>query len=852
MKRPQRGLIYKVLRTLLYPWICRVRLLQADVRELKQLSEQGQLVFVGTASSFIDFLIVNDQLKRNDMQPIAFTHGFTPFLVLPFKDAFNIWSSRLFKTEEVRAEMNLEDLAADTAAGGNGFVFLKKGARFLGTRVHYFHGYFGKVAKQTDRNHKTFFIPTSVFLTRFRKKNVPRTLNDIFFGTYDIPGRPRKLFQLLVNYHKGGTIYSKHIDLDAELEKVGEVDEAKADKRLRWTLLFHLNNEDRAYRGPNKRSRSRKVRKILKEKRLQMELKQVAERTDRSIESVLKEADKTLHDIASDTSERVINIMRILFDFVWARTLEDIDFRQEDIDRLRQLNKEGPVVIMPCHRSHVDYLVVAYVMEKQGLNYPRTAAGDNLSKWPLGALLRRCGAFFLRRSFKGEAVFPLVFDAYIRHILRERHAMIFFTEGGRSRTGKLLHPKLGLMSMILDAWRQGIVKDLPLVPVTLDYGKVFEGQSYLREKSGEPKRKEDLRSVLSSRKVLKKKHGVLRLRFGEPIYLAQYVADQGFEREKLGFKNKMPLLHNLGYRVLNEVNNNVTLTAGNVVANLLMGNPRRGMTLEDLRALFLISVRYLRHKNAEVSFSEQKLDIALENALHTFEEWETLVRVDVGGKTVVNIPEPKRPEMEYYKNNGLHFVLDHALFSMAFLCLPDEQRTLADIGEFAREVYDFLRQEFIITEEFPTDEDIEKAYKAMARIEALQMDGETVIFGTYRVGCDLVRIAGYQLLNFLESYFVVAETLTELSEENQPDQKQFLKQCLVRAKLLYAVGMMTRKESINHVSFGNALKRFNKYGFVQLRNIKGQKHPQVQFNEKKREQFEAKRAQLFEWIETLS
>jgi len=854
MKKPARGLIYHFFRVLFYPWISRVRLLQGDLRALKQLEDQGQLLFVGNAASFIDFIVVNDQLERNGMKPLAFTHGFNPFYINPFRRAVNMVTAKLFKGEEPRRELELEELVADVATGENGFVFLKRAPRFPGKRVHHYNGYFAEIAREAKRRgERVFLIPTSVFLTRYRKKNAPRTLRDIFFGSYDIPGRPRKLFQLLTNYQKGGTVFSKSIDLEQEMSGTsGELDSAKLDKRLRLTLLFHLNNEDRAYRGPNKRSRGRKVQKILREKRLQEELKQVAERTDRSVESVMKEAKRTLHEMASDTSERVINLMRILFDFVFARTLEGMDFRQDDIDRMRELNKQGPVIIMPCHRSHVDYLVVAYLLEIQGLRYPRTAAGDNLSKWPLGAILRRCGAFFLRRSFKGETIFPLVFDAYIRHTLRERHNMVFFIEGGRSRTGKLLHPKMGMMGMIFESWRQGIVADLPIVPVTIDYGKVFEGQSYLREKSGLEKKREDLGSVIRSRKVLRRKHGVLRLRFGEAIRLAEVLKEQGLERETMARKERVRLVSELSYRVLREVNERVTLTAGNVIASLLMGNPTRGITLEDLRALFVIVVRYLRHRHVELAFDDPKLDIAVENALVTFEEWETLVRVEVGGSVVVNIPEGKRSEMEYYKNNGLHFVLDQALLCMSFLCLPEGKRSLPEIADFAREAYVFLGQEFLMPEGFPDDERLASSLRTLVRIEALAEEDGQIVWGSYRLGRDLVKIGANQLGNFLESYFVVAETLAEQKSGVPQDRKLFLKQCLQRAKLLYAVGMLTREESINNVTFGNALKCYAELGYVTIRTVKGQKHPLVALEEENRADFQATREKLFAWLQKLS
>jgi len=846
------GFLHHVLRWLLRPWTRNVRTLNASLEPIKKLQEQGQVIFVGNASSMIDFLTVNEQLRREGLQPLAFADGLNPFWVLPFAKAWRLWMGKFVRSVETSRELELDLITPKVNEGRHGYMFLKRTMVFASERRQYFHGFFERLAKDRgDYGGETFLVPACVFLTRIRKKNAKRTTFDVFFRSYDVPGRFRKALQLLFNHRKGGTAFSRPIDVRRELESMkGDAPEL-IEKRLRLTLLLHLNNEDRAYRGPYKRSKEDKVRRILKERRLNEDLQKVAERTGRPLESVLKEADKTLHEIASDTSERVINILRILFDFVWSRTLEGIDVPKHELDRIRDLNREGPVVLLPCHRSHVDYLVIAYEFEKMGLNFPRFAAGDNLSKWPLGAILRRAGAFFIRRSFKGETIFPLVFDAYLRHVLRERHILIFFMEGGRSRTGKLLHPKIGMMGMVLEAWRQGLAKNLPLVPVTIDYGKVFEGQAYIREKSGMEKKGESLGSVIRSRKVLKRKHGVIRLRFGDPIYMHEYVAAQGLNKDQLTLRNRLPLLNNLSYHVLNEINRRVTLTAGNIVAGLLLGNPRRGIALSDLKALFVLSVRFLRRRKVEIAFNERKLETALRNAIDTFESWETLMRVEVGGETVVSIPKPKRSEMEYYKNNGLHYILDLSLFCMGFKSLPPERRALPAIHAFAREVYAMLDQEFVYTGDYPTMAMMEECLRSMEAIEGLarREDGR-IEFGPSRIGRDMALINAHLLLGLLESYFVTAETISRLAGQ-ETEKKQLLKQCMANARLLYAVGALRRRESQNHVTFGNALTKFQDMRLIRLRSDKNPKNPIVTLNPKRVEEFEKTKNRLFRWLNDL-
>ena len=718
------GLIHWFYSVLLYPLVSRVRVLSADFEDLAERQKAEQIIFVGNAVSFIDFLIINHLLVRKGLSHLRFTHGMSPFLLKPFGEAFKQWVTDFFKKREVRRQEKLDFLMDQVRQGKHGFVFLKKSAH-LSSEVDYYAGFIERVSREVDENSKTIrLVPTSVFLTRQRKKNTPRSSFDILFRTYDFPGRFRKFLQLLLNTRTGGIVLSRHIDLTEERLKTAEMPAKRFAKRIRWSLMFHFSNEDRAYRGPMKRSRNRKVRKILKERKLNQELTEVAQRQGRSIESVRREANRNLHRIASDTSERTLNVLRILSDLVWSRILTGIDFKREDLDRIRELNKKGPVIFLPCHRSHVDYLVVAYIFEKYGLNNPRFAAGDNLAKWPLGAILRRAGAFFIRRSFKGEAVFPLVFQAYIRQILRERNILIFFMEGGRSRTGKLMHPKLGMMGMVLDAWKQGVVEDIPLVPVTVDYDKLFESQAYLKEKSGGEKEAENLKGLLKTRKFLKGKgrYGQLRIRFGEPTYLAKYAKAQGLEKDRIGLRQRIPFLTDLSYHVLNAVNRQVTLSSMNVIAGLLMGNPRRGMSVSNLRALFILTTRFLRKRKVELAFPDKPVAGILGDGLETLEKWGVLVKAEFSGETVLNIPKSKRNEMEYYKNNGLHFILDLCLVSCAFLCLHESERTLKNIFELSREIFGMLRLEFLPQGEFPQPFMVENVLNALEHTHAIKRE----------------------------------------------------------------------------------------------------------------------------------
>jgi glycerol-3-phosphate O-acyltransferase len=845
------GFLVSLASTLLHPFLRRIQFLEEARQTLAPLYERGQVIFVSQSVSFIDFLVLRQVLRSLQMPQVVFSHGFSPFLyqgLLPatFSGLSNLFHSRDVVWRETRAH-----LMRHIAEGSHGLVFLKR-SRAFGSKLEYYSGLFGPLCQYAATAERpVFLVPLSIFLTR-RRKNKLRTTWEILFGTYDTPGRFRKITQLLLVGPKGMALFSKPVELSGVLQQdpFKESDEEKREKGLRRLLLWHLNNEDRAYRGPTKKSVEQKIHSILKDKRLRQQLEAVAERQNRSMENVLREARKNLNEMASDTSEKVINLLRLLFDFVWARTLEGIDYSTQDFNRMRELNKTGSIVFLPCHRSHVDYLVFAYLFEKVGLNNPRIAAGDNLSSWPLGPILRRAGAFFIRRSFKGEAVFPLVFEAYLRQILKRGLNLVFFMEGGRSRTGKLLNPKLGMLKMVFDAWQKGDHADLPLVPITIDYGKVFEGKSYISETSGGEKVREDIRGLLKTPKVLLRKHGVIRIRFGAPLSLRQFVSDQGFSPETLDYKNKLPLVQTLAMRVMNQINQMVTITAGNVLAGILMAHPRGGMTLKDLRALFVITSSFLVRRKVELAFPEKNLDAALQHALDTFRLWETVETLEVSGETIVRIPSEKRPEMEYYKNNGLHFILDVALVATAMRTL-DGVWTLPAIRQRAQELHEWLSHEFLVEAPYPDEKTTAQAVKAIADRGGLVVEGETVRLGSQKLGRDLYRVCTHLLLNYLESYFVTLDMVIQNHAQMPLAQKELIKSILARAQLLLAVGTLRMRESINKVSFENALYRLSRMGMIQFRSESGQKTPQITVRGSRLGDLERCRDLLFSWLNAI-
>ena len=240
-----------------------------------------------------------------------------------------------------------------------------------------------------------------------------------------------------------------------------------------------------------------------------------------------KGAKKALHyveEISANYKYSAIKALEILLDFVWTRIFDGV--RVRNFETVAEVAKKGQIIWMPCHRSHLDYLLLSYLLSKKGVVTPHIAAGVNLSFWPAGPIFRRSGAFFLRRSFKGNKLYTHVFSLYVDYLLQHRFPVEFFQEGGRSRIGKSLVPKTGFLSFCVQSLIARKTESAYFVPVYFGYDKVMEDDSYARELSGAAKQKESLWQLLKSVRYLFSKYGRVDVSFGTPFSFGEFWTEQ--------------------------------------------------------------------------------------------------------------------------------------------------------------------------------------------------------------------------------------------------------------------------------------------------------------------------------------
>ncbi|MDX1650260.1 MAG: 1-acyl-sn-glycerol-3-phosphate acyltransferase, partial [Myxococcota bacterium] len=249
-------------------------------------------------------------------------------------------------------------------------------------------------------------------------------------------------------------------------------------------------------------------------------LVRLARETGRSDARVLKEAERCLREIAATHSPFVIDLVVQLWKTLYSRGYgEVLHYDDSEIDRVRALSEQHPVVFLPTHKSNLDHGVLQSVLHENGLPPNHTAGGINMNFFPIGPLVRRAGVFFIRRSFKDDAVYKLVLQHYIDYLVEKRFPLEWYIEGGRSRSGKLLPPRFGMLAYVVDAYRRARSEDVVLLPVSICYDQISDVGDYAAEQRGVEKQRESFAWFLRVVRRLRRRYGRIVVRFGEPLSL---------------------------------------------------------------------------------------------------------------------------------------------------------------------------------------------------------------------------------------------------------------------------------------------------------------------------------------------
>ncbi|HGJ5859459.1 MAG TPA: glycerol-3-phosphate 1-O-acyltransferase PlsB [Arsenophonus nasoniae] len=480
--------------------------------------------------------------------------------------------------------------------------------------------------------------------------------------------------------------------------------------KLARVARIHYSRQRLAAIGPKLPVRHDLFKKLLTSKAIEKAVEDEVKAKKISLEKAKHNAIAMMEEIAANFSYEAIRITDRVLSWTWNRLYQGINVQHAE--RVRQLAQDGhEIVYIPSHRSHMDYLLLSYVLYHQGLVPPHIAAGINLNFWPAGPIFRHLGAFFIRRSFKGNKLYSTVFREYLSELFARGYSIEYFVEGGRSRTGRLLEPKTGTLSMTLQAMLRGDSRPITIVPIYIGYEHVLEVATYAKELKGAAKEKEGFFSMLRGLRKLRRL-GQGYVNFGQPIALTQYLNKHVPEWRQFidDIEPQRPTWLNstvtrLANKIMVRINNAAAANAVNLCSTALLASRQRALTREQLieqiecYLQLLRNVPYSDDSTTPNKTADQLLADALE--LDKFE-----VEHDSMGDIVV-LPRENAVLMTYYRNNIMHLLVLPSL--VANIVLHNENVQRQEIGYQVALIYPFLRAELFMRysmQELPESIDI--------------------------------------------------------------------------------------------------------------------------------------------------
>ena len=767
---------------------------------VRDAAEDGLVVYIGRAVSFLDFLAIDFLTKEHALPKIQFTNELGMSIVEPFGRG-----SRRMRLKSMIPE---DRALAECLHGGHAaLLFLRRPPHFAsGSRKgeeHEIDLIRTLVELQRKIARPIRLVPQTIVWTK-RPGTSRKGLVDLLFGPSEWPGRLRTFLQFLFNFRNALLRAGEPFDIAEMLREHQDLTDAEAADRVRYALLRRLERERALVLGPATKPATRIRSEILRSPRVQQQMLDAASESRRTVDAIRAEADRELAQLCATPDMAVIDLFHRGLGTVWNRIYDGLVVDEEGLERVREAARKGPLVFLPSHKSHVDYLIISDVLYANGLAPPLIAAGDNLSFFPLGSLLRRSGAFFIKRSFKGKRLYPQLVDAYVRKVLVEGHHLELFIEGGRSRTGKLLPPKLGILSMIVDAALKLDDRDIQFVPVSIGYERIIEEGSYVRELEGGEKKAESVGGLIGSRRILRSKYGRLYLQFGEVLpFRALRSPGSGGEKRETSPSERRALVQRIAHRVTYEINRVTMVTPAALTATALMSHATRGFSREGLderaRELVLLFQRHgARIARPLVDRRGELRPDALESAIQLFTDARLVTVVD--GAYVVT--DDRRMALEYHKNVVLHFFVPSALVatSLAALGWDAELTTLRDR---VRTLSRLFKLEFM----YRADAEFEQIFSdALSRM----IEGDEVVWEADRVrraaGDPARRLTLYaeMLRTYVEAYRLALRTVVALGNRTTT-KKDWTKSTLASGVRAFGSGEISLRESVVRPKLETAL-----------------------------------------------
>lgn len=643
------------------------------------------------------------------------------------------------------------------------------------------------------------------------EKSIPRLL---FFDD-EHAGVLQKMFIVLAQGRQNYVAFGKPISL-RELADEG-LSPSDAAKKLRRVVRVHFHRQRTAALGPSLPSRAAVTESLVKTRNVRAAIQEEARK--KKIPELKAEAlaRKYINEISAEQRHSMIRAFDIFLTWMWNRMFDGVVIKHAG--RLRDLESTHEIVYLPSHRSHIDYMLLSYVLYYEGFTPPHIAAGINLDFWPVGPILRRGGAFFLRRSFGGNRLYTAVFNEYLHFLLTKGHAMEFYIEGGRSRTGRLLQPKTGMLAMVVQSFFRDSAKPIVFVPVYIGYDKVMEVRTYQSELRGKKKRPESVGQLVKARRVLKSRFGKAYVGFGEPIHL-----EKKLDREQPAWREETkdpdakpkwlhPLVVDIAETTLTRINKTAVVSPLAIFALVILSSQQKALAEEELLFLMekLMAAMRAAPYSRDVSLPEGRPADFLKHA--TAVSKVELFEHPAGN--VYYLDEREATLLTYYRNNVLHLVAMPSLIASFFQ--HNESMREDELVSACAQLYPFLRGEFFLRWDVADTDKVTLGIIGSLIDQGLLHRAEGGLLRRPDVTSKeftALKILGRTLGQTLERYAISTALLAQHGDGQPFDRKAFETRCHLMAQRISILNGINEPEFFDKNLFKTFLDELRQLGLA--------------------------------------
>lgn len=546
-------------------------------------------------------------------------------------------------------------------------------------------------------------VPVAVYWGRAPQKE--RSLLKLLLSeNWDMIGRTRKFFATIIHGRNTllrfsealpmSTIYSEQLGAGVAVRKASRI------------LRVHFRQRRIATLGPDRSHRRTLINEVLRAPAVRRAVESEGGDDPKALEKAERKARDYALEIAADQTPAVIRMVERFLKWLWQRIYDGVEVNH--MEGIHDVAKDRELIYVPCHRSHFDYLLLAFLMYEAGVQMPHIAAGVNLNMPIVGSILRRGGAFYLRRSFRGNRIYAAVFDAYLQQVLSRGYSIEYFVEGGRSRTGRLLAPKGGMLVMTLHSYVRDPKRPIVFVPFYFGYEKLIEGDSFISELGGAEKKKESLFGLIRSVKSLRENFGKVYVNVAEPIEL-----DPLLDRMQPGWRDSEfvngerpdwlgAVVDELGSEIMQSINSAAAVTPISLLAHAILATPKLTIGIDELRRQLQLSIDLLHrfHYSDRVTVPDMSPDEIIEHG----ERLDVISRSTHPMGEVIRMPEETAVLMTYFRNNILHLLAVPA--SVACCFIQGRQLEHEEVQRLIRLIYPFMMKELCLKWDYADIDDV--------------------------------------------------------------------------------------------------------------------------------------------------